>query len=162
MEPCPCDESREFGNCCGPLLKRERGARSAEELMRSRYSAYARAEIAYILETIHPDQRDAHDEGSIRRWAEESEWLGLDLLSAEEQGDDAQVEFVAHYRNQDGERVAHREQSHFARLDQVWYFKDGAAIGAEPVVHDTPKTGRNDPCPCGSGRKFKKCCGANE
>ncbi|MDK2792842.1 MAG: preprotein translocase subunit SecA [Deferribacteres bacterium] len=31
-----------------------------------------------------------------------------------------------------------------------------------PVRRDTPKVGRNDPCPCGSGKKYKKCCGVNE
>ena len=159
MDLCPCNSTQEFAACCGPLLDQSRSAASAEELMRARYCAYTRGDVSYILETIHPEKRGEHTESSIRKWSSESEWLGLDLLSAEEKGDDGHVEFTAHYRNEDGEPVTHHERSHFIRLDSRWYFYDGVPVEARPVVRENPKVGRNDPCPCGSGRKFKKCCG---
>jgi preprotein translocase subunit SecA len=37
----------------------------------------------------------------------------------------------------------------------------GETVRAKPIVREAPKVGRNDPCPCGSGKKYKKCCGAN-
>ncbi|HEY6611883.1 MAG TPA: YchJ family metal-binding protein, partial [Pseudomonas sp.] len=60
----------------------------------------------------------------------------------------AQVTFTARWQDAAGEQ-AHRERSDFVRVAGRWYFVD-------PTV--TLKAGRNDPCPCGSGLKFKKCC----
>ena len=40
-----------------------------------------------------------------------------------------------------------------------WKFEDGELVGETPIVREAPKVGRNDPCPCGSGKKYKKCCG---
>jgi SEC-C motif-containing protein len=160
MVHCPCGSTKSLEECCGPLLAGERSAASAEELMRSRYSAYARGDIAYILETIHPEERKNHEESSIRQWSEESEWLGLEVLDAPaDDGAESTVEFVARYKSAAGEIVAHHERSHFVRIDGRWYFQDGVPVDAAPFVRQAAKVGRNDACPCGSGRKFKKCCG---
>jgi len=129
--------------------------------MRSRYSAYARGEVAYVLETILPAERANHDEAAIRQWSNESEWLGLEILEsgADDAEDESSVAFVARYRNAAGETIAHHEKSRFVRVDGRWYFEDGVPLDARTIVREAPKIGRNDPCPCESGRKFKKCCG---
>ena len=124
--------------------------------MRSRYSAYARGEIEHILRSIDPERRDEHDADSIRRWSASSEWRGLQIIHADDAS--GQVEFVARYRNEDGEEIAHHEASQFRQIDGIWHFVDGQPVAAGTLRRSEPKIGRNDPCPCGSGRKYKKCC----
>ena len=124
--------------------------------MRSRYTAYARGDINYVERTTAPEARDDFDRGAAESWAKQSTWLGLRILSTE-RGDssDAEgvVEFVASYETS-GERVEHRERSQFRKAaDGQWLY----VRGAPPEL---AKVGRNDPCPCGSGKKYKKCCGA--
>ena len=67
---------------------------------------------------------------------------------------------------QEGQRQAtvrdqsqHHERAEFSRIDGRWFYIDGEMIKAKPVVREAPKVGRNEPCPCGSGKKYKKCCG---
>lgn len=130
--------------------------------MRSRYSAYTLAKIDYITATHDPKTRANHDEAQARKWAEGSEWLGLEILSAHGGGaEDASgtVEFIARFR-QDDEEHEHRERSDFVRRSGRWYFGDGKVLGPMTVRSEGPKVGRNDPCPCESGKKYKKCCGA--
>ena len=99
----------------------------------------------------------------MAHWSSQSQWQGLDIISAEQgQAGDKQgfVEFVAHFV-MDGETRAHRERSlfRFDEADGRWYFVEEANRKPAPIVKgDQP--GRNDPCPCGSGKKYKKCCGA--
>ena len=162
MDPCPCGSGAPYQQCCGTFHRGEAQPRTAEALMRSRYSAYARARIGYLESTLHPRRRKSHDPEQTREWAEGSTWLGLEILSTSDAGPDpdlATVEFVARYRPDDGEETEHHEIAEFRREDGRWYFVDGKTIGPEPVRREAPKVGRNDPCPCGSGKKYKKCCG---
>lgn len=129
--------------------------------MRSRYSAFVQNDMDYVERTTHPKSRSEFDRKSSGEWASQSEWLGLEIVSTsrgQPADQDGQVEFVALYRV--GERtVRHHEMSHFAKHDGIWYFVDGKTV-QKPVVNTAPKVGRNDPCSCGSGQKYKKCCGA--
>ncbi len=161
MGECPCCSKIEQEKCCGPLIKGDKQAPTAEALMRSRYTAYATAEVGYIQRTIHPKNRHDFDEEAARKWSEQSEWLGLEILdtSAGKDGDsEGVVEFIARYK-QDEEEQEHHEVAQFSRENGKWYFVDGRVIGRDPYVRQQPKIGRNAPCPCGSGKKFKKCCG---
>ena len=117
--------------------------------MRSRYTAFTLGAVDYLLETHHPRTRAGVSFESVAEWAA-SEWLGLKVVQAK--GDT--VSFEARFGRADGEHC-HRETSRFSRLDGRWYYLDGV----ETPVQAGPKVGRNDPCPCGSGKKFKKCCG---
>ena len=65
---------------------------------------------------------------------------------------------MAHYAS-NGEKVDHNEHSYFKKIDGEWKFIDGKIENLDPYVREEPKIGRNDPCPCGSGKKYKKCCG---
>ncbi|RKZ12974.1 hypothetical protein DRQ53_14025, partial [bacterium] len=69
------------------------------------------------------------------------------------------IEFIARYTNSDGEDIEHHEKALFQFVKGRWYFVDGAPARQEPFVRDDEKVGRNDLCPCGSGKKYKKCCG---
>jgi SEC-C motif-containing protein len=130
--------------------------------MRSRYTAHVKSEVDYIYETTHPTQRDKVDRKAVAAWCENSEWLGFEIIGTEAGGpdDDAgTVEFVAHYRDKN-KTVDHHEIAEFKREDGRWYFVDGRAPKPVQFIRQGPKIGRNDPCPCGSGKKYKKCCGA--
>lgn len=161
MSLCPCGSGAEFAACCAPVLSGEAPADTAEALMRARYSAFVQKDFAFIGESLHPDHRHDYDGAATRRWAENSQWLGLEVVSCSDgQKDDAtgEVEFIATYKDKNAVH-RHHERSQFGRQDGRWYFVDGQIIPPETLVHAAPKVGRNDPCPCGSGRKFKKCCG---
>ncbi len=161
MNTCPCGSEKSFEACCEPLLKGERSAQTAEELMRSRYTAYVKSEGDYILETTHPDQREQIDKKSILDWSKNSEWLKLELIDTSQGGaedSEGHIEFIAHYRKK-GVKNEHHEIAQFLKKDDKWYFNDGQAPTPVQVVRTSPKVGRNNPCPCGSGKKFKKCCG---
>lgn len=161
---CPCCSGRGFDSCCGPLLEGAREASTAEELLRSRYTAFTRADLAYIRRTRHPRSSTDFDEKSVRGWAEGSRWHGLEIgkISGGQEGDDrGAIDFVARFTDREsGERKAHEERALFVRQDGRWLFVDGEYVKPETFVREAPKVGRNDPCPCGSGRKHKKCCGA--
>jgi SEC-C motif-containing protein len=130
--------------------------------MRSRYSAYLERAIDYLGETLHPAHRADWDREATRRWAQDAEWLGLEIVSTErgQPGDDeGWVEFIARFR-EDGKDRVHRERSRFVLHEGRWYYVDGEMPRPQTQRHAGPRVGRNDPCPCGSGRKYKKCCGA--
>jgi SEC-C motif-containing protein len=158
---CPCGSGLNYAECCEPYITGVRPAPTPEALMRSRYSAYALQIMPYLASTLHPSQRNDYDEAGAARWAKESEWEGLEVLdvSADSNNPDhGSVEFRARYRRR-GERLVHHERAEFRRSGDHWYFYDGKMVGINQVRRDSPKVGRNDPCPCGSGKKYKKCCG---
>jgi SEC-C motif-containing protein len=128
--------------------------------MRSRYSAYVLSDIDHLERSLAPESRRDHDRRSAEQWAKSSEWLGLQILSTSggRAGEaTGAVEFVVSYR-QAGSEYSHHEISQFRREGDSWVYVDGKMI-QNPVVRNGPKVGRNDPCPCGSGKKFKQCCG---
>ncbi len=160
---CPCQSGKLMKDCCAPVIAGERKASTPEELMRARYSAYATAAIDFIIDSTHPDQRESNDRDAIKEWAEKSEWMGLEIKAVSKGGpgdQDGTVEFVAKYSDR-GMQMDHHELAEFRRAaDGSWLFYDGKLVQPAPFKREAPKTGRNDPCPCGSGKKFKKCCGA--
>ena len=162
MVECPCGSGKAFDNCCSPLISGDQAAVTAEALMRSRYSAYVVGAIDYLGDTLHPDYRSDYDAAATRKWAEQSEWCGLEIRTVEQgqEGDEkGTVEFVASYKV-DGTTHRHHEFSRFLRQQGRWYYADGKMATPETVTRSEPRVGRNDPCPCGSGKKYKKCCGA--
>lgn len=127
--------------------------------MRSRYTAFSLADVDYIEKTTDPSSRSSFDRDGTTQWAKGSEWLGLEIVSATDGGEkDAkgEVEFIARYKFNDLEQK-HHERSEFKKRDGQWFFVDGRLV-QEPV-RVGEKIGRNDPCKCGSGKKYKKCCG---
>lgn len=161
MTDCPCGSGTEFAHCCDPFLKGTRVPETAEQTMRARYTAHTRADMAYLMATLHPSNINEGDEEAARRWAEESQWLGLEILgtNAGMAGDsEGAVEFIARFRDRSGQIHAHHELSTFVKEDGRWLFKEGQTAAQATVRRAEPKVGRNDPCPCGSGKKFKKCC----
>lgn len=160
MSLCPCGSKREFEECCSVIIQDQAKAQTAEDLMRARYSAYATGEIDFIMQTHLDREGEPQNREALESWSRESEWLGLEVVSTQKGGAEdreGQVEFKAHYRIEGREQV-HHERAEFERIKGKWFFVDGSPVTAQVVRH-SPKVGRNDPCPCGSGKKHKKCCG---
>lgn len=160
MEACPCGSSESYSRCCEPLITGQRPAETAEQLMRSRYSAYTKAQVDYIFETTHPDHRKGYDHQGTKEWAENSEWEGLEIVATQNGGPEdktGEVEFIATYREK-GARKVHHERAQFIKEEGKWLFTDGRMATHQPII--SSKIGRNEPCTCGSGKKYKKCCGA--
>lgn len=129
--------------------------------MRSRYSAYVTGRIDYLATSLHPEHRQDLDLAATRRWSKQAQWLGLRVLSVNGGGESDQsgeVEFVATYK-ENGVTKPHRELAVFRRAKGTWYYVDGTIVKPSTMEQVAGKVGRNEPCPCGSGRKFKKCCG---
>ena len=160
MENCLCGSGIALAECCQPIINGERQAETAEQLMRARYSAYAQAAVDFIFASTHPDYRHGYDHDGTKEWAESSEWQGLEILGTTRGTKDdsvGEVEFIARYRQKGGAPCAHHENGNFKRKDGVWYFTEGSMVKQKPL--SVVKVGRNDPCTCGSGQKYKKCCG---
>lgn len=160
MEACPCGSGRAYADCCGPYITGAKKAPTAEALMRSRYTAYATQAVDYIVKScVSGGERDI-DVEQTRRWSEKSKWLGLKILSSSKGGpadDEGTVEFVASYVL-DGLKDEHREKASFKKVNGDWLYDDGEIVPTT-IVRSAPKVGRNDPCTCGSGKKYKHCCG---
>ena len=163
MDGCPCGSGVAYEECCEPVVDGTRLAETAEALMRARYTAYVKDRIAFLGESLTIEQRSDFSEQDTRQWAESSEWLSLEIVRTEQGGtdDDAgEVEFVVRFREKkSGEEQTHHEKALFKKSDRAWYYDGFVPNKGHTVRRETPKIGRNDPCPCGSGKKFKKCCG---
>ena len=163
MNTCPCGTELAYEKCCGPIINGKQSASSAEQVMRARYTAYAKQDVGFLYSSLHPEHRKDYDEKSTRKWAESSQWHNLEIVDTRGGGEgdtEGTVEFVATF-TEGGARREHHELASFEKDGDEWYFVTGNPIAPKTVVREEPKVGRNDPCTCGSGRKFKKCCGAN-
>ncbi len=173
---CTCGSSLNFSSCCEPIITGEKKAATAEQLMRARYSSYVAGNIDFLEKSLAPESRTDFDKASTKKWAQQTEWKSLQIMSVDKGGENdskGTVEFMATYKV-DGEGLEHHEVSTFRKdKDGNWYFIDGESHTHKEgeghhhhhekpvtVVREQPKIGRNDPCTCGSGKKYKKCCGA--
>ncbi|ETW97776.1 YchJ family protein [Candidatus Entotheonella palauensis] len=154
--PCPCDSGPDYRACCGRFISGREQPDSAEALMRSRYTAYTQANAEYLMATWHPSQHDGLTADSLRESARALDWQRLEVLHSAGAGQarEGVVEFKAWYRK-DGQLSALHERSRFVREGLQWFYVDGQLN--PPAQYQ--KIGRNAPCPCGSGKKYKKCCG---
>ena len=158
---CPCGSGKPYAECCEPAIKDTVPAKTAEALMRSRYTAYVKNEIEYLGASLHPDYRQDWDLVATKKWAQESEWLSLKVIDKGQQDENSTVdyvEFITQYK-ENGVKKSHHEISRFMKIDDHWFYVDGNMPRPETFKRTEKKVGRNDPCPCGSGKKYKKCCG---
>ncbi len=129
--------------------------------MRSRYTAYTLQAIDYLQATLEAGEAQRFDKAATAAWARDSAWKGLEVIEvvagapADREGS---VEFVARFERHGGVHQ-HHEISRFRKIDGRWLYCGGKDVGPVQFQRAVPKTGRNDPCPCGSGHKYKKCCG---
>lgn len=158
--PCPCKSGKDYDGCCGPIIAGLIKPETAEALMRSRYTAHATGQFAYIAATTAPEKRDDIDLDDMRNQARGLEWVTLDIQEKEKGLVDDEtgiVTFSARFIF-NGKVQAHQERSRFRKDGDQWLYIDGD-INPTLKSAEAAKVGRNDPCPCGSGKKYKKCCG---
>ena len=98
---------------------------------------------------------DRFDAESARQWAATVEWLGLEVIHSNIEKDKGYVEFIARFNEHDKKNCIH-EISEFHQINGQWYYVDGKH--KQPKPYTKAKIGRNDPCSCGSRKKYKACC----
>lgn len=118
-DPCPCRSRRPFDECCGPVLAGAATPPTAEALMRSRFTAYARGDVDHVLRTWHPRTRPAD-----LVLDDDLAWVALQIVSATDGGPVGTVHFRASYRSPTGRGVL-EETSRFERVDGEWRYVDG-------------------------------------
>jgi len=161
MSNCPCCSGKAFSECCEKVIKTE-SATIALALMRSRYTAYKTGQAEYLVKTTHPKTRGEYKVSKIEEWLKENTWIKLEIISQEFgnlKDDRGIVEFKAYYQDKDKQEHILHERSTFLKENEKWYYLDG--INNPPRIDIMSKVMRNDPCPCGSGKKYKKCCEKN-
>ncbi|WP_081367529.1 YchJ family protein [Alteromonas mediterranea] len=160
---CFCCSSKPFQACCEPFIKGDKTPVTAEQLMRSRFSAYATAQYAYILDTYTKEKQQGLSVDDLAQSAQDSKWFALQVHDAQSE-ESAEpntsatlhsdtVEFTAFYF-EDKKMYQLHETSNFRVENGAWRYHDG-------TLHDDcgkVKYGRNLPCVCGSNKKFKQCC----
>lgn len=154
--PCPCWSGQLFGQCCGPYLSGQRIPPTAEALMRSRFAAFQLRNADYVRDTWDPVSRPKH----LNFEQDERVWSSLEIVSTiggGEQDERGVVEFKAKYELGDDTYLFH-EISRFSRHAGRWLYLDASFPFHGKIAHQGQYL-KNAPCPCGSGKKFKKCCG---
>jgi SEC-C motif-containing protein len=123
---CPCGTQKPLRDCCLPFINGSNNPLTAEQLMRSRYSAHALLAIDYLWDTWSPEQRLRSSKDDILAWAESCDWLGLQILGTQQGGtndDTGIVEFIALFRQQ-GKMHQHHEVSQFKKILGKWLYVD--------------------------------------
>ncbi|MEL7525058.1 MAG: YchJ family metal-binding protein [Pseudomonadota bacterium] len=123
-DKCPCGSGQSLSACCGPYLSGPAKPRTAEALMRSRYSAYVTQNISHLKETLWPKNQIGFDEVATARWARENHWTGLNVLDVQKGGEtdrEGMVLFEATYLA-GGRLNTHREYSRFRKKAGRWYY----------------------------------------
>jgi SEC-C motif-containing protein len=157
---CPCGSGMPYTVCCEPVIAERRQVKTAEALLRARYTAYVMRTIDFIFKNIDPLKypKTKTSVEATRELSEGSTWNGLKIINAQKgsAGDDEGIiEFESYYRRNGIDYIQH-EIAVFGKLDGKWIYRDGT-IRIMPAKKK--KHGRNEPCPCGSGKKYKNCCG---
>lgn len=151
---CHCGGDASYGACCEPFVSGRCFPATAAELMRSRFSAFKLKNSEYLESTWHETTRPATIDFSNDRTV----WLRLNVLDTldGQAGDSTgEVEFQAWYGI--GLRMGcQQERSRFLNEGGRWFYVDGEML--TPMDSEF-KVGRNEPCPCDSGKKHKRCCG---
>lgn len=160
---CPCNSRLPYEICCGMYHNNPGTAPTAEALMRSRYCAFYTNNFDYINLTQKLKSSSGQNTDQIADCNSQTQWIKLEILDTDkglEKDKEGMVSFRAHFK--DGKHIGKlSERSFFKRLKGEWFY----ISGEHEIEKNTPlvnsegmKTGRNDPCHCGSGSKFKKCC----
>ncbi|MBC7693587.1 MAG: YchJ family protein [Methylotenera sp.] len=160
-QTCACGSQISASECCLPFIQGKRKPATAEQLLRSRYTAFTLGDVDYIVTTHHSKTVGEVNREEIEKWSKGSKWIGFKILQQEAgTASDTQGMIVFHVQYEmDGKMNDHHEQSVFEKENGEWKFLDAQGLQQGPIRRQEPKIGRNDACTCGSGKKYKKCCG---
>ncbi len=135
---CYCGHNINYNECCGAIIDAKKIASTPEQLMRSRYCAFTKSNISYLNSTSLSDEKIKNLDKNIK-------WIKLNIINSI----DNTVEFKAYYHNGEKVQLLH-EKSRFTKQNTKWLYADGELFNT--------KIKRNENCPCGSDKKFKRCC----
>ena len=125
--PCPCKSGLIYYNCCMPFHHGKAKPATAEQLMRSRYSAYFFRRVDYLVDTTHPDTREKGLKEDLEKTIHQANWSNLSIVDVSHGGKDdkaGKVEFIADYFV-NGERHQLHERSRFRKFKGAWKYLDG-------------------------------------
>jgi SEC-C motif-containing protein len=152
-----------FAVCCEPIIQQKKKAATAEQLMRSRYSAYALGHVDWIIESQSPDGRQFVDRNATEQWSKRAKWHKLEVVWACRTvgWTTPRASSTSRPTTRLPARTSRTTRSRAsARIDGAWYFVDGIEVKPRPFKHlDRRRSGRTTRARCGSGKKYKKCCG---
>jgi SEC-C motif-containing protein len=147
MKYCYCKSTLAYSECCEPFLNLKAKISTPLQLMRSRYSAYVLKRIDYLVDTQCSTEDPEILRSEISQFAKRAIFQHLEIIY----NDAKTVEFKAYFIA-DGMQQTLHERSLFVLRNGTWCYKSGEIFPAKATF------GRNDPCICGSGKKYKKCC----
>jgi len=142
---CPCGSQKKFDHCCGKFINSTHKPANPEQLMRSRYSAYALKNSLYLLKSWHHSTRPE----SLELEKDSTQWKALKIISANKN----HVHFAAYFTQDtlnNKKMYALTENSSFTN-EEGWFYVNGEDV-------KTVQLTKNMPCPCRSGKKYKRCC----
>ncbi len=161
MNNCYCGKNLPYKECCKPFIFGKRLPTTAEDTMRSRYTAYVVGEIDYIYNTHSLKTRNTVTKEEIKHWSDSIKWDKLEIIETVH-GDTEDLEGIVEFKgyySEKGKTLSHHERSIFKKIDNQWFYE--TAVSTQKMIKKDTKIGRNDQCPCNSGKKYKKCCGKN-
>ena len=120
-KPCPCCSGKLYEECCEAFHSKKEFPKTAEELMRSRYAAFAIPNGDYLWETTLPNKRKFHHKTELENWGKENTWTKLEIIQSSEK----EVEFKAYFTDKFGKENIHHELSTFKKVDKKWYYVSG-------------------------------------
>jgi len=118
---CPCCSGKLYEECCELFHFKKVFPKTAEELMRSRYAAFAIPNGDYLWETTLPNKRKFHHKTELENWGKENTWTKLEIIKSSEK----EVEFKAYFTDKFGKENIHHERSTFKKVDKKWYYVSG-------------------------------------
>ncbi|MEZ9903154.1 YchJ family protein [Vibrio breoganii] len=156
---CRCHSQKAYQDCCQPIHTNPSNALTPEQLMRARYCAHELRLVEFVVHTYHPSC-NAAAEADVIAESVHGDWKKLEVVSTEPGKDDYEgyVTFNAYFI-EDKRQYSFTEKSRFIKEDGQWFYIDGEMYDY-PLPVKKREIGRNDPCVCGSGKKYKKCCGS--
>lgn len=147
---CPCGSRKEYQHCCLRFHNQSCVPATAEELMRSRYSAFCTGELSYLINSWHPAFRPAAE----TILSDCAHYISLQIIDTDKgrpEDTTGEVTFVVQYIDND-QLVTMKEKSSFIKHQHKWLYQEGENELSQKTLK------KSAPCPCGSGKKFKRCC----
>ncbi len=153
---CLCGSKLSYQDCCRLYHEGIKTPPTAEILMRTRFTAYAMQKGNYLIKTWVSNTCPSN----INFEKEDAQWQSLEIIKTKKgQINDSRgiVEFKAYFLNQ-GTPSVMNEISRFTKIGGRWYYLDGQ-VKSVKLINKSNNQGKNAACACGSGKKFKRCCG---
>ncbi len=122
VSPCPCSREKSYAECCMLFHYGRAKPETAEQLMRSRYTAFFFRLIDYLVATTHPDKREKKLAHKLDETIWDPSWRKLEIIHKSKGGKEdktGKVEFIATYSLQ-GQTHQLREKSRFRRFKGKW------------------------------------------